>query len=63
MATVERNAKTVEFVDPRAPRRLLSVTEGDALLRRLSEPARKPTRAMVEAVRTHKRLLSEPSAR
>ena len=63
MATLERDTKTEELEDPRAPRRVLSASEGEALLRRLSEPARKPTPAMVQALRTHKRLLSEPSAR
>ena len=60
---IHRDKKIEAFEDPRAPRRVLSEQEGEALSRRLSEPARKPTRAMVEAVRTHKRLLSEPSAR
>jgi hypothetical protein len=63
MATIEQDIKIVAFEDSRAPRRVLSVAEGDALLRRLSEPGRKPTPAMVEAVKAHKGLLSEPNAR
>jgi hypothetical protein len=63
MATLEHDEKIDTLEDPRAPRRVLSAAEGEALLRRLAEPARKPTPAMVEAVRVHKRLLSEPSAR
>ena len=63
MATLKQDKKKAAFDDPRAPRRVLSVSEGEALSRRLSEPAHKPTPAMVQAVRAHKRLLSEPSAR
>jgi hypothetical protein len=63
MATRERDKKITELEDPRAPRRVLSASEGEALSRRLSEPAHKPTPAMTQAVRTHKRLLSERSAR
>ena len=63
MAKLDPDKKIEGFEDPRAPRRVLSAPEGEALSRRLLEPARKPTPAMVEAVRTHKRLLSEPSAR
>jgi hypothetical protein len=63
MKTKEQDKKIAAFVDPRAPRRILSASEGEALSRRLSAPARKPTQAMVDAIRTHKRLLSETSAR
>lgn len=63
MATLEHDKKLDNLEDPRAARRVLSAEEGEALLQRLSEPARKPTLAMVQAVRAHKRLLSEPSAR
>jgi len=63
MATLKRDKKIAACEDPRAPRRVLNASEGEALARRLAEPARKPTLAMVEAVRTHKRLLSERSAR
>ncbi len=63
MAIQERDKEIGVLEDPRAPRRVLSAEEGEALSRRLSEPARKPTHAMLEAVRAHKRLLSEPGAR
>jgi len=63
METLEPGEETTDFKDPRAPRKILNAEEGEALLRRLAEPARKPTPAMLEAVRMHKRLLSERSNR
>ena len=63
MAIREQDKKIEAVEDTRAPRRVLTASEGEALARRLSEPARKPTSAMVKAVRAHKRLLSEPGAR
>ena len=63
MATLEQGKNTVAPEDPRAPKRVLSASEGEALSRRLAEPAHNPTLAMLEAVRAHKRLLSEPGDR
>jgi len=50
-------------IHSRAPRRSLTEAEGEALSQRLSEPSRNPTPAMVEALRAHKLLTSERSAR
>jgi hypothetical protein len=61
MATLEQNnKKIVTFVDPRPGKRILTAEEGEAFERRLAEPGREPTPAMLEAVRIHKRLMSEP---
>jgi len=62
--SAERSTKKANTcADTRATRRVLSEAEGEALSRRLAEPGRKPTQSMVAAVRTHKRLMSERSAR
>ena len=63
LATLKRDKKEIASGDPRAPRRVLTASEGEAFERQLSEPARKPTPAMKEAVRAYKRFMSEPSAK